>query len=219
MLISRRTAGESSAPGFPQSPTRPRRRGAGRRSLRQVVRGPDRLIPKSGPQGPWDVYGIPNTTVSSQEQNQLWQAAQKEANHRHKVQEANKNPTVFLNWLSNPRTLQAVPASCTVLGRLPAPPPCALPAPPSPMRHRRRRRCHLTRFRRQSQPTPVCYVPALAPPAGRALPERRETAAQRLCSVLRQVNLHKVKLPGLPMDHAQMQQKTLSKKMPHPGIL
>ncbi|XP_063085077.1 uncharacterized protein LOC106028372 [Cavia porcellus] len=120
-----------------------------------------------------DVYGILNTSLSSQERNQLWQAAQKEADHRHEVntagndpgpiavpeqdkhtnynkllkqvQEANKNPAVFLNWLSNPRTLQAVPALLTVSGRLPAPPPCAVPAPPSPMRRRHHRR-HLTRF-------------------------------------------------------------------------
>ncbi|XP_063116071.1 proline-rich protein 36-like [Cavia porcellus] len=97
------------------------------------------------------------------------------------VQEANQNPAVFLNWLSNPRTLQAVPALRAVSGRLPAPPPCAVPAPPSPV-HRRRRRCHLTRFRGQSEPAPARYIPALAPPTGRALPEHRETAAQRLCS-------------------------------------
>ncbi|XP_063091945.1 polycystin-1-like protein 3 [Cavia porcellus] len=97
------------------------------------------------------------------------------------VQEANQNPAVFLNWLSNPCALQAVPALRAVSGRLPAPPPCAVPAPPSPV-CRRRRRCHLTRFRGQSEPTPACYIPALASPTGRALPERCETAAQRLCS-------------------------------------
>ncbi|XP_063115603.1 uncharacterized protein LOC134478365 [Cavia porcellus] len=165
-----------------------------------------------------DVYGILNTTLSSQERNQLWQAAQKEADHRQvntadndsrpiavpeqvkhtnynkllkQVQEANQNPAVFLNCLSNPRALQAVPASCAVSGRLPAPPPCAIPGPPSPMR--RRRRCHLTRFRGQSEPAPAHYIPVLAPPTGRALLERRETAAQRLCSGMLFYNLAPLK--------------------------
>ncbi|XP_063110755.1 proline-rich protein 36-like isoform X1 [Cavia porcellus] len=108
------------------------------------------------------------------------------------VQEANQNPAVFLNWLSNPRALRAVPASRAVSGRLPAPPPCAVPAPPSPVR-RRRRRCHLTRFRGQSEPAPARYIPALAPPTGRALPECRETAAQRLCSGMLFYNLAPLK--------------------------